>query len=89
MLLWVHLYIMVFVGHLDYKMSKKKQEKGINPKLEEAINLLMSQVMADPEATIIDKTRIIDRALKLEALKMKDEDSAWGQGFVLDDDEDT
>ena len=70
-------------------MSKKKQEKGINPKLEEAINLLMSQVMADPEATIIDKTRIIDRALKLEALKMKDEDSAWGQGFVLDYDEDT
>ena len=67
-------------------MTKKKQEKGINPKLEEAINLLMSQVMADPEATIIDKTRIIDRALKLEALKMKDEDSAWGQGFVLDDD---
>ena len=70
-------------------MNKKKQEKGINPKLEEAINLLMSQVMADPEATIIDKTRIIDRALKLEALKMKDEDSAWGQGFVLDDDDDT
>ena len=70
-------------------MTKKKQEKGINPKLEEAINLLMTQVMADPEATIIDKTRIIDRALKLEALKMKDEDSAWGQGFVLDDDEET
>ena len=70
-------------------MSRKKQEKGINPKLEEAINLLMSQVMADPEATIIDKTRIIDRALKLEALKMKDEDSAWGQGFILDDDEET
>jgi len=70
-------------------MTKKKQEKGINPKLEEAINLLMTQVMADPEATIIDKTRIIDRALKLEALKMKDEDSAWGQGFVLDDDDDT
>ena len=70
-------------------MTKKKQEKGINPKLEEAINLLMTQVMADPEATIIDKTRIIDRALKLEALKMKDEDSAWGQGFILDDDDDT
>ena len=70
-------------------MNKKKQEKGINPKLEEAINLLMTQVMADPEATIIDKTRIIDRALKLEALKMKDEDSAWGQGFVLDDDDET
>ena len=70
-------------------MTKKKQEKGINPKLEEAINLLMTQVMADPEATIIDKTRIIDRALKLETLKMKDEDSAWGQGFVLDDDDDT
>jgi hypothetical protein len=31
--------------------------------------------------------KIIDRSLKLEALKMKLQDDAWGSGF-LDDDED-
>ena len=68
-------------------MSKKK-EKGINPELEKAINKLMQEVMVDPTATIVDKMRVIDRALKLEALKMKDDDSAWGAGFMEDDDRD-
>ena len=67
-------------------MSKKK-EKGINADLEAAINKLMAQVMTDPEASITDKMKVIDRALKLEALKMKDSDSEWGSGFGLDDDE--
>jgi hypothetical protein len=67
-------------------MSKKK-EKGINSDLEAAINKLMAQVMTDPEASITDKMKVIDRALKLEALKMKDSDSEWGSGFGLDDDE--
>ena len=67
-------------------MSKKK-EKGINADLEAAINRLMEQVMNDPEASITDKMKVIDRALKLEALKMKDSDSEWGSGFGLDDDE--
>jgi len=68
------------------KMSKKK-EKGINSDLEAAINKLMAQVMTDPEASITDKMKVIDRALKLEALKMKDSDSEWGSGFGLDDDD--
>jgi len=68
-------------------MSKKK-EKGINPALEKAINDLMAVVMVDPTATITDKMKVIDRALKLEALKLKDSDSEWGSGFGLDDDED-
>ena len=68
------------------KMSKKK-EKGINADLEAAINKLMVQVMTDPEASITDKMKVIDRALKLEALKMKDSDSEWGSGFGLDDDD--
>lgn len=67
-------------------MSSKKV-KGINPELENAINKLMKEVMADPTATITDKMRVLDRALKLEQLKMKDADSEWGSGFGLDDDE--
>ena len=67
-------------------MSKKK-EKGINSDLEAAINKLMAQVMTDPEASITDKMKVIDRALKLEALKMKDSDSEWGSSFGLDDDD--
>jgi hypothetical protein len=65
----------------------KKKEKGLNPELEKAINKLMAEVMIDPTATIVDKMRVIDRALKLEALKMKDDDSAWGVGFMSDDDD--
>jgi len=67
-------------------MSKKA--KGINPELENAINKLMKEVMADSTATITDKMRVLDRALKLEQLKMKDSDSEWGSGFGLDDDDD-
>jgi hypothetical protein len=67
-------------------MSSKKA-KGINPELENAISKLMKEVMADPTATITDKMRVLDRALKLEQLKMKDADSEWGSGFGLDDDE--
>jgi hypothetical protein len=67
-------------------MSKKK-DKGINADLEAAINKLMAQVMTDPEASITDKMKVIDRALKLEALKMKDSETEWGSGFGLDDDD--
>jgi hypothetical protein len=68
-------------------MTVKKQ-KGINPDLEKAINKLMAQIMADPEATITDKMKVIDRALKLEALKMKDDDAGWGTGFFTGNDDD-
>jgi hypothetical protein len=69
-------------------MSKKK-EKGINPELEKHINKLMAEVMVDPTASITDKMKVIDRALKLEALKMKDADEGYGAGLFGDDDEDT
>jgi hypothetical protein len=70
-------------------MSRKKAEKGINPALEKAINELMATVMLDPNASITDKMKVIDRALKLEALKMKDADEGYGSGLFGDDDEDT
>lgn len=65
----------------------KKKDKGINPDLEEAISDLLKAVMTDSTATITDKTRVIDRALKLEALKAKMSDDEWGSGFMNTDDD--
>ena len=67
-------------------MSKKKTV-GINPALEKAIADLLTTTMADLEATLTDKMKIIDRSIKLEALKLKMNDDAWGSGFFGDDDE--
>jgi len=70
-------------------MSRKSKDKGINPDLDKFISDLMKQVLNDPEASVTDKVKVLDRALKLEALKMKDSDDAWGSGFMdVDDDED-
>ena len=67
-------------------MSKKN--KGINPDLEANINKLMSEVMSDPTATITDKMKVVDRALKLEALKQKADMDEWGSGFFNPEDDD-
>jgi len=66
---------------------KKVKEKGINPELEKAINTMLAEVMVDSTATITDKTKVIDRALKLEAIKMKMQDDEWGSGFGLGDED--
>jgi hypothetical protein len=44
--------------------------------------------MADPEASLTDKSKIIDRALKLEAIRLKASDADWGSGFLDSDDDD-
>lgn len=67
-------------------MSRKKSS-GINPALEKAISDLLDEVMKDPTASLTDKSRVIDRALKLEAIRLKASDAEWGSGF-LDSDED-
>ena len=70
-------------------MAKKPKYKGISSELEDAIATLLTQTMNDPEASLTDKTKILDRALKLEQLKLKMQDDEWGAGFMgLDDDED-
>ena len=66
-------------------MSKKKT--GINPELEKAISELLKATMLDPTASLTDKTKILDRALKLEALKARFSDEDWGYGFFGDDDD--
>lgn len=70
-------------------MSRKKN--GINPELEKHINQLLSAVMSDPTASITEKMKVVDRALKLEQLKAKISDDEWGSGFLEpeDDDKDT
>ena len=65
----------------------KKKIIGIDPALERAIAKLLEQTINDPEASLTDKMKIVDRSLKLEALKLKVSDDAWGSGFFEEDDE--
>jgi hypothetical protein len=65
-----------------------KKQKGINPELENAIAQMLVTVMSDPMASITDKTKVLDRALKLEAIKLKLSDDEWGSGFGMDDEDD-
>lgn len=67
-------------------MSKKKI--GINPELEKHINHLLTAVMMDETASITEKMKVVDRALKLEQLKAKISDDEWGSGFLAEEDED-
>jgi hypothetical protein len=67
-------------------MSRKK-DKGINPALEDAISQMLTAVMNDSTASITDKTKVLDRALKLEAIKLKIADDEWGSGFATEEDE--
>jgi hypothetical protein len=64
-------------------MSRK--QKGLNPELEEAVNTLLRQVMTDSTASLTDKTKVLDRALKLEQIKQKISDDEWGKGFYNDE----
>ena len=66
-------------------MSKKS--KGLNPELEQAVSTLLKQVMSDSQASLTDKTKVLDRALKLEQIKQKISDDEWGKGFYNDEDE--
>ena len=64
-----------------------KKSKGVSTDLERAIAEMLHQVMKDPEASITDKTKVIDRALNLEKNKLKISDEEWGSGFAVDEDE--
>ena len=64
-----------------------KKTKGVSPDLERAISEMLKQVMNDPAASITDRTKVIDRALNLEKIKLKISDEEWGSGFSLDEDD--
>jgi hypothetical protein len=65
-----------------------KRVKGLNPELEEAVSKLLTEVMNNPAASLTDKTKVLDRALKLEQIKQKISDDEWGKGFYNDDEGD-
>lgn len=68
-------------------MSKKKT--SINPELEKAVEKLLKEVMTPGSDTDIEtKLKVIDRSMKLEALKGKLSDDQWGAGLFGNDDED-
>jgi len=64
-----------------------KKQRGLNPDLEDAINKLLRQVMEDPEASLTDKTKVIDRALHLEKIKQRVSEEDFGSGFLSGDEE--
>ena len=64
-----------------------KKSRGVNPDLDKAISDLLKATMADPSASLTDKTKVIDRALNLEKIKQKVNDDEWGSGFASDDDD--
>ncbi len=65
-----------------------KKQRGVNPALEAAISKLLTQVMADDSVPLSEKVKVIDRSIKLEALKLKATDDDWGSGFFTEDDDD-
>jgi hypothetical protein len=67
-------------------MARKKDKNGINPDLESAISELLIKVMNDPEASLTDRCKVIDRALNLEKIKQKVQDDSWGEGLLADED---
>lgn len=64
-----------------------KKNRGVNPDLDKAISDLLKTTMADPTASLTDKTKVIDRALNLEKIKQRVNDDEWGSGFASDDDD--
>ena len=64
-----------------------KKAKGINPDLEGAINEMLTEMKVNPDWSLTDKMKIIDRALKLEAIKLKADSDDWGAG-LFDSNED-
>ena len=73
--------MVVLLTYLHTNMATKKKQ-GIDPVLERAIAKLLIDVMTDATATITDKMKVIDRSLKLEAIKLKLNSDDWGYGSV-------
>ena len=59
----------------------RKKKNVVNSEIEGYIAELLESVKADPDASLTDKMKVLDRALKWEAIKLKAEDDAWGSGF--------
>lgn len=63
-------------------------EKGkVNKHLDKMITDLLKEVNSGknedgkPKYTLTDKCKVLDRAIKIEALRLKIDDSGYGSGF--------
>ena len=70
-------------------MSKKS---ALMVELEKSVKALLADVMKKPKdpkdaPSLTDKMKVIDRAIKLEALNQKLQGTEFGKGFFEDDDE--
>lgn len=62
-------------------MTAKKKSRSVDKELADSIMELLHVVMNDDEASLTDKMKVIDRALKLEQIKLKIIDEEYGTGF--------
>lgn len=65
-------------------MARNAPGKGVDPALKKAIAKLLKDTMVDPQATLTDKMKVIDRALKLSAIEAKLGDDGYGAGFTTE-----
>ena len=65
----------------------KKKKNIVNPEIETFINDMLSQIKTDDTASLTDKMKVLDRALKWEAIKLKAQDDSFGSGFFQNDDD--
>jgi hypothetical protein len=57
------------------------KNKTINDDIEKALNRLLKEVMRDPSATLTDRCKVIDRAMKWESIKQNNDAGKYGEGF--------
>lgn len=60
-------------------MPAKKSK--LDKSLKDAVAKLLKETMDSATATLTDKCRVIDRALKLQAIEAKMDDPGFGTGF--------
>ena len=65
-------------------MTHAKKSR-LDPALEKAITKMLKEVMADPNTSLTDRCKVVDRALKLEQIKQRMSDDTYGSGFFSDD----
>jgi len=66
--------------------SQKSMSKNISKEMKRGKPQKQAVAIAYT-ASITEKMKVIDRALKLEAIKLKLTDDEWGSGFATEEDE--
>lgn len=68
------------------KVATKPKTQVVNAELEKFLTKLMKEANNSNDMSLTDKMRIVDRVLKLEAMKAKITDDNMGSGFHSDED---